>query len=291
MEHQASHRPSQIAELRSLCHRAMSATNPDFVIAGHRVTIQSLFASEALVRPHIRPHMHSYYEALLFLGPAEYLQGDQRQLIRSGTIMVHAPLVMHDWQIGVEPCRYVQIAFEMRPELPVISPASWPHHPELVETFFAMVEITRHRPPGYPALIAAQLFQLIAAFLTMMRWPHRVDHDMHANNELVMLVEELLRNNLHRKISVEEIAHYVGMSRRSLTRHFHSLTGISVSEYHLQMRLDQISYLLETTALPIAEIAAQIGLKCNSYLYRLYRKNYGVSPEQYRNTLRRRQGS
>ncbi|MFX8016085.1 helix-turn-helix transcriptional regulator, partial [Acinetobacter baumannii] len=55
----------------------------------------------------------------------------------------------------------------------------------------------------------------------------------------------------------------------------------------VKLRIDKARELLESTDLPIIEIAAQVGYDDPSYLARLFRREVGVTPAAYRRERRR----
>ena len=48
------------------------------------------------------------------------------------------------------------------------------------------------------------------------------------------------------------------------------------------LRLERAKYLLETTALPVAQIAASVGYVDLSRFSRLFKSEVGLTPAQYR---------
>ena len=59
-------------------------------------------------------------------------------------------------------------------------------------------------------------------------------------------------------------------------------TGVSVHQYLLKIRIRQALELLQTTELPINEIAAMVGFKNSSYFSQYFKKSTGYSPRDFR---------
>ncbi|MFF3467678.1 GlxA family transcriptional regulator [Streptomyces sp. NPDC002619] len=93
------------------------------------------------------------------------------------------------------------------------------------------------------------------------------------------------RENLHRRIPVEELAAQALMSRRSFARHFKAATGASPHAWLLAQRLDLAEQLLETTDLPIEEIAHRIGYSTATVFREQFTLHRGVAPRAYRRTF------
>ncbi len=83
-------------------------------------------------------------------------------------------------------------------------------------------------------------------------------------------------------ISRKEIAEHVNISARHLDRCFCDETGITPMAYLNRFRLRQAGRLLESTALSISEIAAAVGFSDSSYFCRVFRRDMGMSPTDYR---------
>lgn len=88
--------------------------------------------------------------------------------------------------------------------------------------------------------------------------------------------------NLHRDLSVENLAAHARMSRRNLTRRFREATGTSPSQWLLARRLDEARRLLETTAWPVARIAAACGFGSPVTFRQSFRAAYTTTPTSYR---------
>jgi transcriptional regulator GlxA family with amidase domain len=77
-----------------------------------------------------------------------------------------------------------------------------------------------------------------------------------------------------------------GLAERSFTRRFAQATGMSPLDYVHALRLEEAKRLLETTGLPLDEIASRIGYEDATFLGRLFRRKVGLTPAQYRRRFR-----
>jgi AraC-like DNA-binding protein len=99
------------------------------------------------------------------------------------------------------------------------------------------------------------------------------------------LFEELktfLKDNLHRDISVEEMAKFMGLSRSHFTRLFSREMGLSPRMYLEDQRLKIAMGLLFDEHISVKETAIRCGIYDVNYFCRLFRKRYGISPGKYR---------
>ncbi len=81
-----------------------------------------------------------------------------------------------------------------------------------------------------------------------------------------------------------EIAAYVGLSERHLTRCFQQEMGMTPMTYLNRYRIKQAKTLLEAGELGITEIAMEVGFSSGGYFTRVFRQEMGVSPRAYQST-------
>lgn len=83
-------------------------------------------------------------------------------------------------------------------------------------------------------------------------------------------------------LDTAELAQVAGISRAHFCRIFHQEMTISPLEYLTTTRLERALCLLRGTMLPLDEIAGQCGFASASYLGKVFRKAYGITPTAYR---------
>jgi AraC-like DNA-binding protein len=84
-------------------------------------------------------------------------------------------------------------------------------------------------------------------------------------------------------INLEELASAMYMSRGQLNRRVKALTGLTTSSYILSLRLDMAcKLLLQFPDKPINEVAQQCGFDNFSYFNRLFKREKGVTPSEYK---------
>lgn len=82
-------------------------------------------------------------------------------------------------------------------------------------------------------------------------------------------------------ISREDIASFVGVSARHLTRCFHQEMGISPITYLNRYRVKQAKQLLQAGEQNITQIAEAVGFSSSSYFTDAFRREMGMSPRDY----------
>ena len=94
--------------------------------------------------------------------------------------------------------------------------------------------------------------------------------------------ESYIETNYSYPITVEDIAHYVGVSRSHLFRSFQTYMQRSPKEYLTEYRIKQACHLLKETELSVSAIAYSVGFENNLYFSKAFKKQKGVSPSEYR---------
>lgn len=102
------------------------------------------------------------------------------------------------------------------------------------------------------------------------------------SEERVTDVVRQLPGMMHRTIRIPELSRMAGLSDSHFSMVFKNCTGCSVMEYIERLRLQFAQELLDTTDLPVQEIAGRIGMEDPLYFSRRFRKLYGASPRHYR---------
>ena len=92
--------------------------------------------------------------------------------------------------------------------------------------------------------------------------------------------------NLSSSLSVKKIANEVNLSPDYLTRLFKKELNITVICYINTKRIYKSLKLLATTNLSIGEIGDLVGLSNTAYFHTLFKKEIGLSPNQYRKQLK-----
>ena len=106
----------------------------------------------------------------------------------------------------------------------------------------------------------------------------RQEHEVSPLRDIAGFVLE----HLHEPLPVERVAQALGMSGRSLGRACQDALGESPAALVRRLRLEQARRLLEESSLPLKAVAQRTGLGEASTLWRLFTRQLGVTPAEYR---------
>ncbi|UXY16045.1 helix-turn-helix domain-containing protein [Chitiniphilus purpureus] len=93
------------------------------------------------------------------------------------------------------------------------------------------------------------------------------------------------RENLSQSLSLDALADVARMSRRTFTRRFREATGTTVARWLAAERVARAQQLLETTALSVERVAAEVGFGTALSLRQQFAAQLGTSPSAYRRTF------
>ena len=99
-------------------------------------------------------------------------------------------------------------------------------------------------------------------------------------------VEDFLRSEFARSVSLGEIAAAAGVHPAHLARTFRVARGVSIGQYLRRLRIAQGVRLLASGDRTMSEVAAACGFYDQSHFTRVFRQHYGVPPGQYARRLR-----
>jgi LacI family transcriptional regulator len=91
-----------------------------------------------------------------------------------------------------------------------------------------------------------------------------------------------IRQNANRPIGVNHVVAQVAISRRSLEMRFENCLGRTIRAEIERMRIARTKRLLQETDMAIAKIADAAGFSSLSYLCKVFRRETGETPAQYR---------
>ena len=109
-------------------------------------------------------------------------------------------------------------------------------------------------------------------------------HLVGRQSEKLIVAAELMEANIREPISQEELATYVGLSRRQLQRLFQRYLNCTPSRYYVQTRLRRARELLQQTRLSLVEISSLTGFVSSSHFSKSYKEHFGHSPSSERRT-------
>ena len=104
------------------------------------------------------------------------------------------------------------------------------------------------------------------------------------HSDVVYKVMDYVKTNYAQKITLDDIARHVYLSRSYLSSIFKEETGDSLFAYINRVRIGKSKMLLLDSAVNLVDVASLCGFDDQSYFTKVFKKATGISPKKYRDT-------
>lgn len=122
--------------------------------------------------------------------------------------------------------------------------------------------------------------------LLIAHWMHFGYYEERTSHQGIKGAILYIFKNHSRPITLEQLAEKAGLSTSYFARMFRRHTGQSVGSFIMGVRLHRARRTLETSVLPVTEVAAMAGYDDVNYFIRIFRRKFGMTPAVYRRTMR-----
>lgn len=95
-------------------------------------------------------------------------------------------------------------------------------------------------------------------------------------------LDEYILKNIERTVTAQELQREFHISHNELYLIFREYFDSTPAEYIKKRRLDMAQELLKTTRLPVGEIALKCGIPDYNYFSKVFKREIGISPREYR---------
>jgi len=95
-------------------------------------------------------------------------------------------------------------------------------------------------------------------------------------------IQEYVSTNLHRNITIDDLAEVVCLSPSSLYKKMKEYADISPMEYVMKVRLHRAVELLKDDSMSVQEVAQSVGFNTHSFFSECFKREFGMTPRQWR---------
>lgn len=92
-----------------------------------------------------------------------------------------------------------------------------------------------------------------------------------------------IKEHINQPLQAERIASHVNLSTSYFLKRFKTETGVGVSEFITNAKIEEACLLLAYTDKSLTEISNYLYFSSQSYFQNVFKKNMGITPGQYRN--------
>lgn len=247
------------------------------------------------------PHRHDFYEILLLTqGSGKHTIDFEQHEVQPYSVFFLSPGQIHSLELSQDIKGYIFLftsEFYLLNkqdknkllELPFfynISNRSYPLYlneqdAELLTDLFrqACMENTKDLPDSQDLI---RSFLDIILILCKRLYPEKQDEKMKKGNLLVKKFKQLIEEKYYENKSVKEYAELLSVTANHLSETVKNLTGRTPTDLINDKLILEIKRMLMHTDLTVSEIAFHLNFTDQSYFSRYFRKNTGVTPNEFR---------
>ena len=226
----------------------------------------------------VTDHWHPCQELLFVFGgeASQTIDGLQFPLHTGDTLLI-APGAVHATTALEDDCYIGVMAFFHTTALPsTYLPAG--SCPDVKRIFSVMQEEATLRRPGHVLLTQGLLWESLG----LIQRYGRILQPLASSSEGRRL-EEFIRANLSRSLTLESAAAFAGYSPAYFSRYFSKLMGQSFKSYVDQMKMQAAKNML-SDGIPVTETALALGYETASSFCRAFKRLTGQTPSTYQET-------
>lgn len=120
------------------------------------------------------------------------------------------------------------------------------------------------------------------SFIAVLTKGKLLKKDENTAETYVSNAKNYIRINIHKRITVTEIARFLNIDRSHLTRIFKNICGISTQQFIISLKMEMASQSLKKSSMTIKEIANSVGYDNQMEFSKLFKKHFNITPTQWR---------
>lgn len=249
------------------------------------------------------PHQHDFFCLFLFQKGSGIHTIDFREYdVAAGSLFFMSPTQVHSWKLSDDADGFVvffnpqfyllQHSQTRLAEFPFFYPTAVPYlllegdaKQSIAAIFVQMFgEYTGHEP-AKSSILNSYLNILLLKIASLYSQARLVSGSSHVQHQIRQL-EVLIETHYHSHQSVQDYANSMHLSVKQLYSICQTALRKSPSQLLHERLLLEAQRLLVHTDLSISQIAAELNYLDNSYFTRFFKKEAGLTPEQFRQRYR-----
>ena len=158
---------------------------------------------------------------------------------------------------------------------------------ELLNVFTHLIDTLKYEGTAYLQIATCQVIQLLGLVYSSVL---SGDTSRNRRYQIVHQVRYQIHGAWEQSIDFKELAKERNVSYVWLRKAFKEVMGVAPGQYHLNLKIDMATQMLQETDLSVSEIAYRTGFESLFYFSRIFRKKTTLSPSRYRATTLQQPG-
>ena len=241
--------------------------------------------------------MNSYKVLIMLQGHAKIYLGNDTYYTQSGDCVVFAPGSLYHAEVsGKENCQFISLNFNLANSTQnaqfanllgikdiAIYPSLVPVHTQKYLYIVLENAVAEAEGSYYSSLLLLKrLIGLMAYHGKPIGSDDCKKKITSSQEQLVLNCHNFIINNPHTSVTVDMLCHQFNVSQSYLYKCFTNVLGVSTKKFITNAQLDLTAKALLQTDKTINQIALEYGYGNSFRFSNMFKKNYGISPSEYR---------
>lgn len=269
----------------------------DFKDKRHPLFVGSCGTYHLLTSPKLpthRPRGRLDFQILYIAsGKAHFYFNGKEEIVTAGNMVIYRPKEeQRYYYYGVDHTEVYWVHFTGNDVKNILRKYEIPDDAHVIHTgisleykklFLQMIQELKLCKDDYEELLVHHLHHLLILI-------HRCITAKPQGKKIALMAEidgavRYFHENYHKPISIEEYAREHNMSVSWFIRNFKEYTSVTPAQYIVSLRISNAQTLLETTDYNVNEISNIVGYDNPFYFSRIFKKQNGISPSEFRSQL------
>jgi AraC-like DNA-binding protein/mannose-6-phosphate isomerase-like protein (cupin superfamily) len=253
-----------------------------------------------------KPHQHSFFEVCYIVkGEGQYIDGQQTHLLEPGTLFLSRPYVKHQIlsQTGLD---ILFIGFEVNKKNTSKKIQTLFTNLETTETYFlgesqnttavklwtTLLIMANESNPLFDESVTglcSSFFGCLLKEFDVNQKSNEKQQRHSVSSTLVYKAKLYIHDNLQEPLRLNDVADYLHISGRHLSRIFQAELGQSFSSYVRKEKVRKAGILLSDTDLSIKEISEKTGFDTVHYFSSVFLAEMGMPPGKFKQKFKQNQ--
>ncbi|WP_282939194.1 AraC family transcriptional regulator [Paenibacillus sp. RC67] len=238
------------------------------------------------------PGLKDHYKILyIHSGKGIYRVGEQTYNLSSGDVFLLSPEAVAYYRADdQDPWTYSWIAFNgLNAELYLRRAHLSLEHPVFrctergaLESCFQQVYEASKMSTSRDTRLLSALYSFLSVLIEDVQSKHPETKQENTQDLYVKKAIEFVHNNYSQAITIGEMADWIGLERKYMSKLFKAATGLTPQDYLIHFRISKACELMNNPSLSIGEIAYSVGYKDQLLFSKMFKKLRKQSPSEYR---------
>jgi two-component system, response regulator YesN len=147
---------------------------------------------------------------------------------------------------------------------------------------FSVCSISKHEINGLKEIKSMEDMKIAVIRIFRLKFDLVMEQRKPSNRNLIDEVKVYIKSHCEGIINVSDIASLIFISTAYLSRLFRKIDGNTFNSYLIQCRMERAKELLLSSDAKIYEICTSSGFGSEKHFIRMFKKQFGISPMQFR---------